>query len=376
MIYQKLRLFYFAPPQNIHTIRWLSAFVSMGHEVHLCTTDVEAGYAIPGVIVHDMNVNGARPGPVRFMRRWKKARDILSAVRPDVVHGHCVSWSGGYAAYFRGYPLVMTPWGLDVLVEPTRSYSQWLATCWRLRRCDLITVDSEHMKRTVTGFGVSGDRVVLIQWGANVERIGSHKGSERLRQLANVPSDAFVVLSTRRLEPICNPEILLYAIPKVLSGTNQKIYFVFVRGGSLQGQLKSLARSLGVEKQTSFIGSLSHEILEECYTGADVYVSVPQSDSTSVSLLEAMAAGLPVVVSDVPAYLEWIRDGWNGCIVPRGDAGTLAEAILRLVADESARVAFGARNEEIVAKRADHMTNMRKMEDLYRALASREHQPR
>ncbi|PTL34901.1 hypothetical protein CLG94_12445 [Candidatus Methylomirabilis limnetica] len=365
----KLRLFYFAPPKSIHTIRWLSAFVRMGHDVHLATTDVDAGRAIPGVVVHDMNVKGMIPGPVRFIRRWKKVREILRVVNPDIVHGHCVSWSGGYAAYFRRHPLVLTSWGSDILVGPTKSRFRWWVTRWRLRRCDLVTVDSEDLKRAVVALGVSEDRVALIQWGVNVERIHSLRGSGCLRQLAGVPRDALVVLSTRRFEPIYNLDTVIRAIPKILSRIRRDVYFVFIGGGSLQAQFESLARNLDVEKHVRFIGDLAHEELEECYGGAQVYVSVPQSDTTSVSLLEAMAAALPAVVSDAPSNLEWIKDGWNGWVVPRGDAEALANALLRLIKDQVARQEFGARSEKIAVERADHITNMRKMEELYRALA-------
>jgi glycosyltransferase involved in cell wall biosynthesis len=230
-------------------------------------------------------------------------------------------------------------------------------------------VDSEDLKRAVMAFGVLEDRIAVIQWGVDVGRIRSFKGCGRLRQLANVPSDAFIVLSTRRLDPICDPEILLRAIPKILSGIHRKIYFVFIGGGSLQPRLESLACSLGIEKQTRFTGSLAHEVLEECYADADAYVSVPRSDSTSVSLLEAMAAALPVVVNNVPSNLEWVTDGWNGYVVPRGDSDAIAQAVLRLVEDDGTRIEFGARCAQIAVEKAEHVANMRRMEGLYRALA-------
>ena len=83
-----LRLLYFAPPKNIHTVRWLSAFVQMGHEVHLVTRDTVAGRAIPGVVVHDITVEENLPKPFRVIQRWKKVKNILCTVQPDVVHGH------------------------------------------------------------------------------------------------------------------------------------------------------------------------------------------------------------------------------------------------------------------------------------------------
>lgn len=364
----KLRLFYFAPANHIHTVRWLSAFVNMGHEVHLATTDVDFGNSIPGVIAHDMNVDETKPGPVRFMRRWKKVRKIVRDVRPDVLHGHCLASGGAYSAYFGFHPLVITAWGCDILDRPRESPLYWFQTGWCLRRSDLVTVDSEDLKEAVTAFGVSSERVTLVQWGVNLERIRSLLGSSRLRQLANIPQDAFVVLSTRRFEPIYNLETILRAIPKVLDTTKKAIYFVFIGGGSLHRRLESLAKDLGVGEHVRFIGDLAHEKLEECYAGAQVYVSVPQSDSTSVSLLEAMAAGLPVVVSDVPSNLEWVRDGWNGHIVRRGDSDAIAQVIIRLIADGAARMAFGARGAEIAIEKGDHAANMRKMEDLYLTL--------
>lgn len=364
----KLRLFYFAPPENVATARWLSAFVRLGHEVHLGTTNTTAGKAIPGVVVHDINVNGAIPRGVRFIPRWIKVNRILREVRPDVVHGHMISWSGGYAAYFLRRPLVMTPWGSDILVSPQRSRLRWWETRWRLSRCDLITVSSENLKRAVSTFGIPEDRIALVRWGVNVERIQSFRGHSHLRELANVPRDAFLVLATRWFEPIYNVETVLHAVPKVLSGTERSVCFVFLGGGSLEAQLKSQAIDLGVEKYVRFMGCLPHEELEECYGGADAYVSVPHSDGAPVTLLEAMAAGLPVVVNDLPANLEEIRDGWNGYVVSRSDSGAIAAAILRLIENKGRCQEFGERNMKIAKEKADHMTHMRKMEKIYEQL--------
>jgi glycosyltransferase involved in cell wall biosynthesis len=364
-----VRLFYFAPPKSVHTVRWLSAFVTQGHEVHLATIDVAAAQAIPGVTVHDMNVTGATPGPIRFLQRWKKVRGILYTVRPDIVHGHIVSSPGGYAAYFGVHPLVMTAWGTDIFPVLQKSRLQLLMTRWRLAQCDLVTVDSEDLKRAVMVFGVPNDRIALVQWGVDVEHIRSFQRSDRLRQLANVPSDAFVLLSTRWFEPIYNLETVLRSIPRILAEINdQEVFFVFIGGGSLQPRLEALANSLGVQKHVRFVGQLTHKELMECYGGADAYISVPQSDSTSVSLLEALAAGLPVVVSDVASNLEWVQDSWNGYIVPRIDSGAIAKAVLLLIKDKAACQEFGLRNMEIATKRADHRINMHKMEGLYENL--------
>lgn len=371
---QKLRLFYFGPSKSIHVIRWLTAFIRMGHQVHLATTNVEAGRSIPGVIIHDINVHMAWPKLITFIWRWKKVRDILRAVRPDIVHGHCVSGVGAYPAYFRGYPLVMTAWGPEIPGGPNSfGLLQTCLTKWRLGRCDLITVCSEYLKQVVVALGTSPDQVITVQIGANVERIRSFRRSDYLRQIADVPQEAFVVLSTRWHEPKYNIDIVLKAIPKVLRATTKKVYFVFAGDGRLRSGFERLARGMGINNETRFIGTRAHEELEACYGGADAYVSIPKADSILVCLQEAMACGLPVVVSDAPDNLEWVQDGWNGYVVPRGDSDATAEAILRLIADEPACVEFGARSAKIAEEKADHITNMRKMEGLYLALAKPEH---
>jgi glycosyltransferase involved in cell wall biosynthesis len=364
----KLRLFYFAPLESVHTVRWLSAFVKLGHEVHLATTNVAPAHGIRGVAMHDIHLRDPLPSPLRFFQRWLKVRRILREVRPHIVHGHCISWSGGYAALVNVHPLVLTAWGTDILVGPRDSWLQRILIPWRLRRADLVTVDSEDLGRAAMAFGVRQDRLALIQWGVDVERIRSLRGNGRLRRVANVSPGAVAVLSVRYFEPNFNLESVMRAIPKVLSGTRQEVCFVFVGGGSLQSALEGLAKQLGVDRYVRFIGKLPHEELEECYGDADLYVSVPQSDSTSVSLLEAMAAGLPVIVSDVPSNLEWIQDGWNGYVVRRGDSAAIAESVLRLLENGDLRRQLGVRNAQLATERADHLTNMRKMERLYQEL--------
>ena len=364
-----MKLLHFAHSTSIHTIRWLSAFVTLGHEVHLATTDTAAAHPIPGVIVHNISIHGTVPTLLRPLVGAKKGREIARKVNPDIIHGHMISSCGGYAAHCGIRPLVMTAWGSDVLIAPYKSRLRRLVTRWRLAQCDLVTTNSEYMKRAVMALGVPEDHLALVLGGVKGDRLRSFRGSRRLRQLAGVPPDAFVVLSTRWFEPIYNLGTVLLAVPKILSRTEKNVYFVFLGGGSLRSRLETQARELGVQEHVRFVEKLDHEELEECYGGADAYVSVSQSDGMSMSLLEAMAAGLPVVVSDVPSNLEWVQDGWNGHIVPRGDVDAVTRAILCLSRERAACLEFGARSMRIVAEKADYLSNMRKMEGLYAALA-------
>ena len=82
----------------------------------------------------------------------------------------------------------------------------------------------------------------------------------------------------------------------------------------------------------------------QCLNAADVYVTTSLSDGTSVSLLEAISCGLPVVVVDAPAYFEWVEDRINGYIIPRRDSTVLAECLIALLQDPIRLREMGQRN--------------------------------
>ena len=100
-----------------------------------------------------------------------------------------------------------------------------------------------------------------------------------------------------------------------------------------------------------------------------IYVSSSLSDGTSVCLLEAMAVGLPVVVTDVDAILEWVTDGENGLVVPKKNPAALAVAICTLLEDDNLRKTFGKRNYKIARERASWDDNAKVFESMFQSLA-------
>ena len=107
------------------------------------------------------------------------------------------------------------------------------------------------------------------------------------------------------------------------------------------------------------------------FRSADVYVSCAQSDGTSVSLLEAMATGLPVVVTDLPSNREWVDDGQSGWLAPANSAEQFANRFLRatrLNPDQRNLVAL--RNQRIVEERADWDRNFPRLLKMYELLTA------
>jgi glycosyltransferase involved in cell wall biosynthesis len=103
---------------------------------------------------------------------------------------------------------------------------------------------------------------------------------------------------------------------------------------------------------------------------ADLYLSASLSDSTSVSLLEAMASGAVPVVTDIEGNREWVRDGEGARLFAPRDPGALTRAIEAALGDEPWKERARAHNRAVVERRADHARNMGEIERRFRALAS------
>ena len=115
----------------------------------------------------------------------------------------------------------------------------------------------------------------------------------------------FIILSSRGFRPIYNVDSIVKSIPYVIEKYPNVKYILKTLPGSQNPELQQLAVSLNVIKYTEFISKMIdfNELPEMLYS-VDIFISVPSSDSSSISLLEAMACGLPVIVSDIPVFRE------------------------------------------------------------------------
>jgi glycosyltransferase involved in cell wall biosynthesis len=138
----------------------------------------------------------------------------------------------------------------------------------------------------------------------------------------------------------------------------------------MERDIRMLVHNNQLEDFVVCLGAVPVQDMPLYLNAADIYVSSLLSDGTSMSLLEAMACGLPVVVTDVPAILEWVDNGYNGYVVPRRDSEALAVKILELLRDQPLREKMSERNLSIAREQADWEKNFRKLERMYDMLVA------
>lgn len=368
-----MKISYIADPESIHTQRWLDYFVKAGHEVSLLNIRGMSKAKIPGVKEYSLK-------PIcedlttklhwRFFqfRRERKLKKIINRIKPDILHAHYASTNGRWAARSGFHPLVLTLWGSDIYKDAFYSASNRKMVTDILERADLITADSEDLRKTAVSLGAAPSKIQLVLFGVDTDRFCVLSNKDHVKKelgLTNCP----VVLSTRSFKPFYNIDIIIKTIPMVVKEIPD-VKFVFKKfEGEEDKKLMLLVKELGVEEYAIFVGRVNdHKQMVNFYNAADVFVSIPSWDGSSASLLEAMACGAVPVVSDFPSNLEWITDKVNGCVVPMRDEKKTAEAIIYLLKDPPVRKKYAELNRKTVEERADYYKHMKRMQELYYSL--------
>jgi glycosyltransferase involved in cell wall biosynthesis len=160
-------------------------------------------------------------------------------------------------------------------------------------------------------------------------------------------------------------------MPLVFARINN-VKLLVIGDGPLLEYHSSLVGRFGIGNKVEFMGNVPNHLLPAILNAADVYVSTSFSDGSSASLMEAMACGLPVVVTRIPANEEWVVHGKNGFLVKPGDSVTLAQYLITVLRDEELRSLMGKANLQVAKKRADWRVNSLVLEKaVYDLLARR-----
>lgn len=381
----QLRIAVLADFDGPHARSWLRWFIDNGHDVHAISFYPPAT-PIDGATTHVLRDRAAaqapaaasapadpRGGRMRSLARLAHAMRyrraglarIVREIAPDVFHGHFVVEHGFYGAMAGAHPYVVTAWGSDVLVEPNRDPISRQIARWTLARADAITSNNAYMAERVVGLGAPREKVHVVTLGA--ERYDIERAADSVNRRDVAPDRLPVVLSTRAHEANYNIGDIIDAFAIVLRA-RPDARLVIAHSGTQTEALRQRARPLG--DAVSFTGTLDRAALRDALTDAEVFVSVPSSDATSVALLQAMGAGALPVVSDLPAVREWVRDGDNGLVVPLHRPEALATAILRALDDAALRRSAAGVNLAFVNERGLNEVNMARMEQIYRSLAA------
>jgi len=371
-----MKICFVANAESIHTERWVNHFTKNGHEVHLIS---HKGRDIKSVIFHKLITIGNSKikregitllGLFTFFIRAIQTVYILRRIKPELIHGHNIVLGGFYGTLSGLHPIVVTAWGTDVLIAPHRSVLIKKIVKYVIKKADIITCDGLNTKNAMVTLEAEEEKIKIIYFGIDTRKNHPSLRDNHFRERIKI-NDSPAVISIRNLNPIYNVETLINAIPMVLSEIPDT-KFIIAGTGPSEKELIELSRSLKIEKSTIFTGSLASDEISKYLASSDIYVSTSLSDSgLAASTGEAMACGLPVIVTDVGGNREWIIEGESGFIIPVRDHNRLAEKIIILLKNTNTREGFGKKSRKIIEERQDYYKEMDKMELICIDLVSR-----
>ncbi len=199
----------------------------------------------------------------------------------------------------------------------------------------------------VSHLGIDGDDVTVVYRGRGRERLGSPSPARRsgVRETLGIPERAPVVVTVGRQEYQKGHGHLLAAIPALRDQFPDLVVLIVGREGHCTRDLQALVADLRIENLVRFLGHRTD--VADLLSAADVFAFPSVYEGLGGANLEAMAMGLPMVVSDIPALREVVAEGENGVLVPPADAAALSAAIAELLADPERRASYGKRSIEI-----------------------------
>jgi len=311
--------------------------------------------------------------PVSDIRAFSSLRAALRSFEPDVVHTHSSKAGilGRLAARVEDVSSVVhtvhgfgfTPLQKAPLRVAFRAAERVLARC-----TDHFVMVSESDRRRGVEMGLfPAERVTVIRAGIDLEKFRVAAGGMAVRQRLGIPAGVPLITQIGNFKPQKAP-LDFVRVAAAVHQAFPEAFFVMVGDGPLRVPAEELARTLGVFDNLVFCGWWDD--VPGLLAATTVSVLTSRHEGLPCSVVESLAAGVPVVATAVDGTVEVVRTGENGFLAPAGDVSALADSVCMILADAGIRSRFAeaaSRNLEDF----DRDLMVRQQEDLYRWMRCR-----
>ncbi|HFK1432570.1 TPA: glycosyltransferase family 4 protein [Bacillus cereus] len=353
------RQFYLFEQGNIEVLK------SLGYEVHAAANFSDANERLDALDInrHPFDIQRS-PFSLKNIKAYKQLKGIMKSGDFEAVH--CHSPMGGVLARLAAKSLgitctIYTAHGFHFYKGA--SLINWLVYYpvekFLSKYTDvLITINKEDYNE---GKKLKAGKVVYVP-GIGVDTnkfIKSTVNRNEKRAELDIPKDTVVLLSIGEMIKRKNHETALRALAKL---KDRNFVYLICGKGALEDYLKELTLSLGIEKNVRFLG-FRNDVPEICLA-SDLFIFPSYQEGLPVSVMEAMAAGLPVICSSIRGNIDLIDDGKGGYLNSPEDVDGFAASLGKLIKDVSLREVMGARNLQEV-KKYDKTVVKEQMKTLY-----------
>lgn len=359
-----MKILFISCANSIHTVRWVNQLTSKGHEVNLvfCRDHGPTVYEI------DSRVNLISlpfdSGKGYYLNALHLNR-IAKNIKADVINVHYASGYATLARMARLKNIVLSVWGSDVydfpyesdfkmkIIKKNINYAKVIcSTSYAMANQVRKVMNNENMQIEVTPFGVDINRY-------KVKKIENDSDSEIKIGIVKTISEKYGIKYLIEAMEILKDK---------LSSFNNIDFTLSIYGDGYQKpQMIELRDKLGLKEIIEFKGVVPNDKVPSILLDFDIFAlsSILDSESFGVAAVEAMAAGLPVVATDVDGFKEVVKDNETGIIVERKSPEALANAILELILDKNKRKLMGLNGRKRVEELYNFSDNVDHMIEIY-----------
>ncbi|HQX76630.1 MAG TPA: glycosyltransferase, partial [Thermoflexales bacterium] len=348
-----MRILYISRGYTSHDHRFICKMVDGGHEVwHARAGNIAIHETRPlpagaHLVLWD-GTRAALDAPRDALPLMEDLLRVIREVKPDVIQAGPVQTCGLMAALSGFRPLVIMSWASDMLEDAERDVEWRWATHFALDRAESALCDSRVVHQKIAQFAPAL-RILEFPWGIDLKKFAPPHPARP----APANSQTITFLSTRSWEPIYGVDVLLRGFA-LARGQDARLRLVLAGDGTMAHEVHRFIQKHDLATAIALPGRINNAQIGTTFQNADVYASCSYNDGSSVSLLEAMATGLPAIVTDVPSNAQWVRHDENGWLARKGDSEDVARWMLQAARlDEARREAIRQTNRQIAEARAD-----------------------
>ncbi len=336
MAKKSLKICVLAEANGDHTYVQCGILRDFGHDVTLVSPN--AGKCPQGVRHLDCSVENSS-GVMGKIRWLKKIYSGVRSVQADVYHAHYAAELTTWMAWLlKKKPLVISCLGGDVLFDEQGSQSalrRWM-TIRALRSCDFVTGVSNFLGDVVEGFGVSRSKFQRVIWGVNTEKFYPVEDEHSFRNAWDIPTDVPLIFSPRQFKPFYNQRLMIEAFSDVLQQVPNAVLAISVynQDDDFRAEIDTLIAEKEIVEHIRFISPMNAKEMMLAYNDSDVLISLPPSDGTPVSVMESMACGTPVVMTNLERFKEFFTHKETAWFTPL-EKEKIADGLCQVLSDQN-----------------------------------------
>ncbi len=345
--------------------------------IHL-TRDLD----IEPVVVNEMRRN---IHPLQDGIAYQKIKAIIENIKPDVVHTHAAKSGviGRLAAEACNVPVIVHTFHGHVFHS---YFNKWQTSMFihierylARKSTGIVAISASQKHELAHVYNICPeDKLEIIPLGLDLDKFQHRQEEKRatFRTAYQIADDEIAIGVIGRIVPVKNHSLFVSAAKILLDKTNRKLRFIIIGDGDMRPQMEQEFQAAGIdytyfpEKQrratavcTSWLTSM-----DEVLAGLDIITLTSHNEGTPVSLIEAQAAGKPVVSTNVGGVSDVVKHGQCGFITRPGEAEELAESLLMLAENEEQRRQFGQFGRAYVQRKFSYQRLVQDMSNYYHRL--------